>query len=111
MITVALLAGGLCGGATDTQLDGLRRTGRHLGLAFQIVDDILDATADTATLGKTAGKDAKAGKTTYVKLHGIEASRQFARRHTADALSAIATLPGDKAFLAALIDSMAGRIT
>jgi geranylgeranyl diphosphate synthase type II len=110
MITAPLVAGGLCGGATHAQLIALRQTGRHLGLAFQIVDDILDATADTATLGKTAGKDAKAGKTTYVKLHGIEASRKFARQHTTDALSALAALPGDKAFLSALIDSMAGRV-
>jgi geranylgeranyl diphosphate synthase type II len=110
MITVSLLAGGLCGNATASQLDALRTAGRHLGLAFQIVDDILDATADTATLGKTAGKDAKAGKTTYVKLHGIEASRKFARQHTTDALTALAALPGDKTFLSALLDSMAGRI-
>jgi len=47
---------------------------RRLGLAFQIVDDILDATADTATLGKTAGKDAKAGKATFVRLHGLDAA-------------------------------------
>ncbi|MEN9403153.1 MAG: hypothetical protein RL091_1856, partial [Verrucomicrobiota bacterium] len=109
MIVLALVAGGLCGGATDGQLDTLRTTGRHLGLAFQIVDDILDATADTATLGKTAGKDAKADKTTYVKLHGIERSRQLAQQHTDKALAALRTLPGDHAFLHALINSMAGR--
>lgn len=109
MIVLALVAGGLCGGATDGQLDTLRTTGRHLGLAFQIVDDILDATADTATLGKTAGKDAKADKTTYVKLHGIERSRQLAQQHTDKALAALRTLPGDHAFLLALINSMAGR--
>ena len=109
MITAALVAGGLCGGANEAQLDTLRTAGRHLGLAFQITDDILDATADTATLGKTAGKDARAGKTTYVKLHGLEASRKFAREHTASALAARATLPGDKTFLAALIESMSGR--
>lgn len=109
MITVSLIAGGLCGGATDLQLAALRTTGHHLGLAFQIVDDILDATADTATLGKTAGKDANADKTTYVKLHGIDQSRQFAQQHTEDALTAMRTLPGDHAFLVALIESMAGR--
>lgn len=109
MITVSLVAGGLCGGATAGQVEALRTAGRHLGLAFQIVDDVLDATADTATLGKTAGKDAKADKTTYVKLHGLEASRNFARRHTDEALSALAGLPGDLSFLRALVDSMAGR--
>ncbi len=111
MITASLTAGGLCGGASQAQLDSLHTTGRHLGLAFQIIDDILDATADTATLGKTAGKDAKAGKTTYVKLHGLEASRKLAREHTATALASLSSLPGDKAFLSALIESLAGRIS
>lgn len=109
MITVSLVAGGLCGGAGDTQLDALRRTGRHLGLAFQIMDDVLDATADTATLGKTAGKDARADKTTYVKLHGIDASRRFAREQTDAALRFLRELPGDHAFLTALIESLSGR--
>ncbi len=109
MLTASLVAGALCGGASRAQLDALRLAGRHLGLAFQIVDDILDATADTATLGKTAGKDAKADKTTYVKLHGLENSRRFAREHTNDALTALASLPGDKSFLTALVESMAGR--
>ena len=55
MIALALVAGGRCGGASEAELDRLRAAGRSLGLAFQIVDDVLDATADTATLGKTAG--------------------------------------------------------
>jgi len=109
MLTASLVAGGLCANATESQLAALRLAGRHLGLTFQIVDDILDATADTATLGKTAGKDAKADKTTYVKLHGLEASRKFARQHTETALTALASLPGDKSFLTALVESMAGR--
>jgi len=110
MITASLLAGGLCGGATLENRDALRTTGRHLGLAFQIVDDILDATADTATLGKTAGKDAQVGKTTYVKLHGLDRSRQFALDHTHAALTTLAPLPGDKTFLTALIESLAVRV-
>jgi geranylgeranyl pyrophosphate synthase len=90
-------------------ISALRRLGRHLGLAFQIIDDVLDATSDTAQLGKTAGKDAKAGKTTYVKLHGIEISRRIAAEHTAHARAVLATLPGDTAFLNGLIDAMASR--
>jgi len=109
MIEAALVAGGLCGGADRTQLATLREAGRSLGLAFQITDDILDATADTATLGKTAGKDAKAGKTTYVKLHGLEASRRIARQHTDDALIAFRSLAGDSSFLRSLTETMAGR--
>jgi geranylgeranyl pyrophosphate synthase len=109
MLIAALVAGGLCGGADEPQLAHLREAGRHLGLAFQITDDILDATADTATLGKTAGKDAKAGKTTYVKLHGLEASRRHAREQSAAAQAALARLPGGSPFLTALVESMASR--
>ncbi len=109
MITVSLVAGGLCGEADEKQLDALRATGRHLGLAFQILDDILDATADTATLGKTAGKDAKVGKTTYVKLHGLDASRKFAREQTDAALKMLTVQPGDRTFLHLLVESMVGR--
>ncbi|MGA3006943.1 MAG: polyprenyl synthetase family protein [Opitutaceae bacterium] len=109
MIQASLVLGGSCGGGGETDLRALRETGRHLGLAFQIIDDILDATADTATLGKTAGKDAKTGKTTFVKLHGLDASRRFARERTDAAVAALAKLPGDKRFLYALIENMARR--
>lgn len=109
MLTAALLAGGLCGGAGEAHLATLREAGRHLGLAFQIVDDILDATADTATLGKTAGKDAKADKTTFVKLHGIDVSRRLATQHTEAALAALRLLPGEAPFLTALVENMAAR--
>jgi geranylgeranyl pyrophosphate synthase len=109
MLSASLAAGGLCGGATETQLAILRDAGRHLGLAFQIIDDILDATADTATLGKTAGKDAKADKTTYVKLHGLEASRRHAREQSDAATAALAKLPGVAPFLTALVADMAAR--
>lgn len=109
MLAAALVTGGLCGGAGEAHLATLRDAGRHLGLAFQITDDILDATADTATLGKTAGKDAKADKTTFVKLHGLDASRQYAQEHTAAALAALRLLPGGAPFLTALVESMAAR--
>lgn len=109
MITAALVCGGLCGGAGEPEIARLRTAGRALGLAFQINDDILDATADTATLGKTAGKDAKAGKTTYVKLHGLEAARMHAAAQTEAALAAFAALPGDTTFLTTLVRSMGER--
>ena len=128
MIEAALVMGGLIGlalrppgwqgtgkqvsesSALPSELTTLRRAGRHLGLAFQIVDDILDATADTATLGKTAGKDAKADKTTFVKLHGLERSRSFAQEHSHAATAALAELPGDVGFLRSLVESLATRI-
>ncbi len=109
MLEASLVMGGLVGGADDKSLARLRTAGRHLGLAFQIIDDVLDATADSATLGKTAGKDAKAGKTTYVSLHGIEAARRTAAECTDKALGAIRALPGDTAFLLQLAQSMLVR--
>lgn len=117
MIEAALVMGGLVGlggqraasSESASELAALRDVGRHLGLAFQIVDDVLDATADSATLGKTAGKDAKADKTTFVKLHGLERSREFAREHTAAARTALRSLPGDTGFLDGLITSLVSR--
>ncbi|RFC47833.1 MAG: geranylgeranyl diphosphate synthase [Verrucomicrobia bacterium] len=109
MIEAALVLGGLVGGADAAAIATLRRAGHELGLAFQIMDDVLDATADGATLGKTPGKDAKAGKTTFVKLHGLAASRQLAQAHSTAARAAFRELPGDTAFLVALVDSLAIR--
>ena len=109
MLEASLVMGGLVGGADDAALAGLRTAGRHLGLSFQIVDDVLDATADSATLGKTAGKDAKAGKTTYVSLHGIDDARRMAKEQTDAALAALRALPGDTAFLLRLSQSMLAR--
>jgi geranylgeranyl pyrophosphate synthase len=110
MIEAALVMGGLTGKASQAQLSALRESGRHLGLAFQIMDDVLDATSDSSTLGKTAGKDAKANKATFVKLHGLERSRQLADEHTGRAKSALSNIDGDTDFLTALVDSMAHRI-
>jgi geranylgeranyl pyrophosphate synthase len=109
MIEAALVMGGLTSGATESNLVALRAFGRELGLTFQIVDDILDATADSATLGKTAGKDAKAEKTTFVKLHGIDGARRFARAHTEAARAALTKINGDTAFLHQLVETMLAR--
>jgi geranylgeranyl diphosphate synthase, type II len=109
MIEAAFAMGGMCAGAPAAQIENLRVCGRELGLAFQIVDDVLDATSDTATLGKTAGKDAKAGKATYVSVHGIEAARKIAAEHSDLAIAATLRLPGDTRFLVALAESLLHR--
>jgi geranylgeranyl pyrophosphate synthase len=109
LIAASLVLGGLIGGADPSEAEILRRAGFNLGLAFQIVDDVLDATADSATLGKTAGKDAKADKTTYVKLHGLEASRRQVREKTDSVLADLRRLPGDTTFLAGLAEWLASR--
>ena len=109
MIEASLVLGALVGGADAAAVGKLREAGRHLGLAFQIVDDVLDATADSSTLGKTAGKDARAGKTTFVKLHGLDRSRQLAQEHSGAASAALRCLPGDATFLLALVEAMVVR--
>jgi geranylgeranyl pyrophosphate synthase len=109
MIEAALVIGARIAGAADSELANLRVAGRHLGLAFQIIDDVLDATADTATLGKTAGKDARAGKATFVKLHGVAESNRLAREHSTKALAALESPSRRAEFMTALFESMASR--
>jgi len=74
LITASLVSGGLYGGGNDDQIARLRSFGESIGLAFQIVDDVLDVTQTSEQLGKTAGKDSAAEKTTYPALFGIEES-------------------------------------
>ncbi len=76
LISASLLAGAWCGCPSAQQLQLLDTLGQQLGLVFQIVDDVLDATGSTDTLGKTPGKDAAQGKTTYVTLLGLPAARE-----------------------------------
>jgi geranylgeranyl pyrophosphate synthase len=109
MIWASLVLGGRLGGAAEPQIEGLRTAGRALGMAFQIMDDVLDATSDRTALGKTPGKDAQADKATFVKVHGLDESRRIARRYSDEAIAAFQCLPGDAAFLSALADSLASR--
>jgi geranylgeranyl diphosphate synthase type II len=80
LLTASILLGGILAGATEEQLAALARYGEAIGLAFQIVDDLLDIEESAATLGKTAGKDVEQGKLTYPSLMGIEAARAEAQR-------------------------------
>ena len=74
----SVVMGALCGAADAQAVAGLTAYGAAIGLAFQVVDDVLDVTADSATLGKTAGKDAHANKPTYVSTMGLQASQCYA---------------------------------
>ena len=96
LIRAAVMLGAHCGSASLTQLAKLDRFGKLIGLAFQVVDDVLDCEADTATLGKTAGKDEDHDKPTYVTLLGIQAARDMARQLHRDALENLAEF-GDAA--------------
>ena len=96
LIRAAVLLGAHCGTVSAEQLERLDRFGKLIGLAFQVVDDVLDCEADTATLGKTAGKDADNDKPTYVSLLGIQGARDMAQRLHSEALETLAGF-GDSA--------------
>ena len=97
LLAASIKLGALCGYAYDTGYQteaglaaALERYANAVGLGFQIADDVLDATGDAASLGKTPGKDAAQGKSTYVTLLGLDAARAAAAQCLADALSALA---------------------
>lgn len=87
LFTASVLLGGLLGGASDHQLEALRGYADALGLAFQVVDDLLDIEESSATLGKTAGKDVAQGKLTWPALLGVDAARAEVDRLLREALS------------------------
>jgi geranylgeranyl pyrophosphate synthase len=78
LIRASAVSGAIMGGGSDQQIAGIDAAASEFGLAFQIVDDILDVEGVAATLGKTIGKDAAAGKPTYPALYGLETSRRMA---------------------------------
>lgn len=93
LIEAAAMMGGVIGGATGDQMTALKDYARALGLAFQVRDDVLDATADTETLGKPAGRDEDAGKATFVGLYGLDGANARVATLTATAIDALAALP------------------
>jgi len=110
LLKASVLMGAACGGVTGDAWLALMQYGNHLGLAFQVVDDILDVVGDAATLGKTAGKDALNDKPTYVALLGLDAARAFADQTLAAAHAALeaSQLPHVQA-LHELADLVGGR--
>ncbi len=97
LLRASVFLGAMCGRALPPSDEAaLDAYAKAVGLAFQVVDDILDATADSAALGKTAGKDAVDNKPTYVSILGLEASRQLAEKLLLEAMNALAPF-GDKA--------------
>ena len=89
LLTASCRMGALAAGATEAQLAAVTDYGRHLGLAFQIIDDCLDVTSTPQQMGKATGKDAAKGKNTYPVLLGLESSRQEAARQLQAALGAL----------------------
>jgi farnesyl diphosphate synthase len=93
LIRAAVLLGAACGGAGDAALrERLDQYAKTVGLAFQVVDDVLDAEASSATLGKTAGKDSRQGKPTYVSVMGLARARELAQELRHNAHEALAPL-------------------
>ncbi|MAR52630.1 MAG: farnesyl-diphosphate synthase [Propionibacteriaceae bacterium] len=109
LLRACVVTGALIGGANDNQLQAMRTYANGIGLAFQIIDDILDVTASSEVLGKTAGKDLLADKTTYPKLLGLEASRAKALQLVKNSKSALDPWSDKAAPLLALADYVASR--
>jgi geranylgeranyl pyrophosphate synthase len=96
LLLVAIRAGARMGGASAEQLEKLTVYGRALGLAFQIIDDVLDITADLQTLGKDPGSDREAGKTTFVDLLGVDGARSRAKQVMDEGIAALSSF-GERA--------------
>lgn len=109
LISAAMEMGLLHGNPPPEDIAAIRRAGQAMGLAFQIVDDILDATSDSATMGKTTGRDEALGKNTYVRFFGLEASRARVAQLTRSCIDELSRW-GDRAgYLSDLVGSMALR--
>jgi len=104
LIRAAVTLGACCGVLEQDQKQRLDRYAKAMGLAFQVVDDVLDHDASTATLGKTAGKDSKQGKPTYVSAMGVARARQRAEELRAEAHAALSGLGGRARHLLELAD-------
>ncbi|WP_341902585.1 polyprenyl synthetase family protein [Polaromonas sp. YR568] len=110
LLQASVLMGAACGQVSPAAQEALGQYGAAVGLSFQVVDDILDVVADSATLGKTAGKDAAQDKPTFVSLMGLDASRAYAQQLLAQALASLdATGLGNTHALRALADMLVNR--
>ena len=109
LLCCAVRLGGMSANCTAAQLKALTDFGYHVGLAFQVIDDILDVTQTSEQLGKTAGKDAAEQKATYPAIVGLEKSRQIAEQLTAKAFASLKTFKGRAVALEALAEFLLGR--
>jgi geranylgeranyl diphosphate synthase type II len=111
LIRASAAAGAIMAGADDGQVQAIERYASELGLAFQIVDDILDVEGASAALGKTAGKDAAAGKPTYPALYGLDASRRMAAECVERAIAALDSRGGGIDFRDSHLPAIARWVT
>ena len=109
LLIAACVMGARLAGATPAQEQAARTFGEGIGLSFQIIDDILDVTADAAKLGKPVGADAENEKVTYVSLLGLDAARRLAQQRTAEAVEALAVFGADADSLRQLAEALLHR--
>lgn len=109
LLTASLRLGAMSANATPAKLEAITAFGQNLGLAFQVIDDILDVTQTTEKLGKTAGKDVKATKATFPAIYGLEKSRAEARKLTQAALTALKPFAAKAVRLRELADYLLAR--
>lgn len=109
LMATSVAIGAYLGGAAAADYAAVTRFGERIGLAFQVVDDILDETASSEALGKTSGKDRERQKATYPALYGLEKSRQIVESVTAQARSAVEPLGSKAATLIAIADYLEKR--
>lgn len=109
LIRIAALLGCICAGASDEQIKAAENYCAGIGLAFQIVDDILDVTGDESVLGKPIGSDGENGKSTYVSLLGLEKSSEYAVELTENAKKSLEVFGNEAEFLKELADKLSIR--
>ena len=109
MIVGCMRAGATVGGATEEELENITKYAKNIGLAFQIVDDILDIVGDEKVLGKPIGSDIENHKSTYPALIGLDESRKVAKNLIEEAKESISKLSGDSEFLKDLADYIISR--
>ena len=108
LIEAAFMAGGFIADTDELNITLLEKAGTHLGLAFQIRDDILDCTGSEEEIGKPVGSDERNHKTTYVSLYGLDKANEDVKAHTEHALEALKSI-GDNIFLFNLIQALSDR--
>lgn len=110
-LIIAALKMGLCFcEPSESHIQHIETIGHHIGMAFQIIDDVLDATSTSKELGKPVGNDTSADKNTYVKLYGVNNSRAEAKKHTSTAIQSAKKLGGNNEFLIEFINMIEQRI-
>ena len=109
LIEASMMIGALLGGGSAEEVGVVERIARHVGIAFQIQDDILDVTSTDEVLGKPVHSDEKNGKTTYVTLMGVEEAGRIVEEYSQEAIRLLKTLPGENEYLEMLLQYLIRR--